>query len=206
MARVARTKRNALNGQLSLFLIAVLLITLSPDFAVSAIKMRPYSGIGLLAVDLFGSAPHEQLAFYDEPAMLRLEDIDLSKAPRHEWIFPMGEGVVPLIVMERKGAWLKVVYDDAGRESWVKQPQHNACVTWDEVFIGRMAHLLPGLQKRYYQLYAQFNGEQTGSLEPDHIFKVILLEDDWAQVESVRNGPAWLRWRDEDGRLLMGLE
>jgi hypothetical protein len=42
-------------------------------------------------------------------------------------------------------------------------------------------------------------------MTPTQLFRVVKLENDWAMVMSGQNSLGWLRWRDEDGRLLMGL-
>ncbi|NVN92599.1 MAG: hypothetical protein HXX11_18655 [Desulfuromonadales bacterium] len=171
-------------------------------------RMRPYAGIGILVLPVPSPGddqPCGRLSLYDEPAMTRLEGADLTTAPRHEWIFTMDAETLPLIVMARKGEWLRLTYDDAGREGWVKPWQRSAFETWEEFFKGRVVRLLPGLQKRHYQLYGQPGSEPLTDLTPQQLFRVLQLVNDWAQVTDDRNSTGWLRWQDEDGRLLIGL-
>jgi hypothetical protein len=44
------------------------------------------------------------------------------------------------------------------------------------------------------------------TLTTKQLFKVLRLENDWAMVLIDQNALGWLRWRDEDGRLLIGIE
>lgn len=201
---------------LSLLCLSMVALLVTPVFVQSApplassARMRPYSGIGvvLLAVSPeSGAEPYETLQRYDEPGMVRRGELDISAIPRHEWIFGPGSATVPLVVMARKGAWLKVVYDDGGREAWINPGKRGVFQAWEQFFKGRDGRMLPGLQKRYYQLYRQpGSGQALASVSPRQVFKMILLDGGWAAVMPDPNTLNWLRWRDEDGRLLIGLE
>jgi hypothetical protein len=200
--------RSVLGFVVSVLLVAALLSPASLLAASPASRVRPYAGIGILVLpvaSLVDDEPFGRLRLYDEPAMSRLEHAKLAMAPRHEWIFAMDADSLPVIVTARKGEWLKVAYDDAGREGWVKPWRRSGFETWDDFFKGWAVHLLPGLQKRYYQLFGQPGAEALAGVAPHQLFKVILLNNDWALVQDGRNLPGWLRWRDEDGRLLIGL-
>lgn len=193
----------------TVLLVAALLSPASLMAAPPAGRVRPYAGIGLLVLpvaSLVDDEPFGRLRLYDQPAMSRLEHAKLAGAPRHEWIFAMNADSLPVIVTARKGEWLKVAYDDAGREGWIKPWWRSELETWDDFFKGRPVRLLPGLQKRYYQLFGQPGAEPLAGAGPHQLFEVALLDSDWALVRDDRNLSGWLRWRDEDGRLLIGLE
>ena len=194
------------------FAVAVLMVAtlFSPvSLSASAVTgMRPYAGIGVLTLPVSSLVEDESfgwLSLYDEPAMSRLENAKLALTPRYEWIFAMDADSLPVIVMARKGEWLKVAYDDAGREGWVKPYRRSGFEMWDDFFKGRTIRLLPGLGKRYYQLFGQPGTEVLTGVASRNLFKIILLDNDWALVRDGRNLSGWLRWRDEDGRLLIGL-
>jgi hypothetical protein len=179
--------------------------------AISAAPgMRPYAGIGILmlpvsSVSVDGTS--ETLLRYDEPAISRTGELDVAGIPRHEWIFGPGGATVPLVVMARKAGWLKVVYDDAGREAWINPGRRGIFQPWEVYFKGQTGRMLPGLQKKYYQLFRQPGaGLPLAGVTPRQEFKVILLEGDWAVVMPDPDSLSWVRWRDEDGRLLIGLE
>lgn len=192
-----------------MLLVAALLCPASFAAVSPVSKMRPYAGIGILVLpvsDLVDDEPFERLRLYDEPAMFRLENAALAGSPRYDWLFAMDADSLPVIVTARKGEWLKIVYDEAGREGWVKPWRQSEFETWDDFFKGRFVRLLPGLQKRYYQLFTDSGADLLAGVTPTNLFKVIQLNNDWVQVQDDRNLAGWLRWRDEDGRLLIKLE
>jgi len=172
--------------------------------------MRPYAGIGVLMLPVSsdsGDAAYEELQRYDEPGIYRRGALEIVRIPRHEWIFGSGSAMVPLVVMAKKAGWLKVVYDDAGREAWINPGRRGTFQPWEVFFKGQAGRMLPGLQKKYYQLFRQpDSGQPLTSVTPRQVFKMILLDGDWAVVMSDPNSLNWMRWRDEDGRLLIGLE
>lgn len=189
-------------------LCALLLLCLVFPPHLHAARMRPYTGIGVLLLPLSPSLAQETLGdlpLYDQPAMVRLGVLRRSTVPRLEWILGMAQENVPVVVMARRGEWLRVTYDDAGREGWVKPWWRNAFETWDELFIGRSVRLLPGLRERYYRLFSRPDGEPLAGLTSRQLFRVETVDSDWVRVMDERNLAGWLRWRDEDGRMLLGL-
>lgn len=166
-------------------------------------KMRPYAGIGVLF--LRDAALSEPLFLYEEPGLSRIGQFNPAKAPSHGWIFGNRPGVVALMVMARKGAWLRVSYDDAGREGWLA-PARETFIPWRRFLKGQTVRLLPGLQKRYYQLYRQPGGDVFGTATSRQGFRCLRADDEWLMVMVDQKNLAWLRWRDEDGRLLVGCE
>lgn len=171
----------------------------------SAPKMRPYTGIGILLVTINEPDQSDPLYLYDEPALSRRDLLNLSAIPPYEWIFGTGTTTLPLIVTARKGAWLRVAYDDAGREAWLNPGRRHVHHSWNQFFKLHVSRMLPGLQKRHYQLYQQPGNTVLATLSVSQVFKVVRLENDWAQIVPDLTMMGWVRWRDEDGRLLMGI-
>lgn len=171
--------------------------------------MRPYSGIGVLLLTVAAGSEGERpepLRLYEEPAIVRRGELNIARIPPHDWIFGANRAVPPLVVTARKGEWLRVTYDDAGREAWLNPMRRGEFQPWEAFFKGQPARLLPGLRKQYYQLFREQGQGASVTLTPRQTFRVVTLADDWALVLSDREALGWLRWRDEDGRLLMGLE
>ena len=168
-------------------------------------RLRPYVGIGVLLVSISDTEQADPLYLYDEPALSRQGTLNLSAIPPFEWIFGTGTTSLPLIVAARRGAWLRVAYDDAGREAWLNPDRRNAYLTWNSFLKVHVCRMLPGLQKKYYQLYQLPGKHNLAVLSVTQSFKVLRLENDWAQIVPDQNTIAWVRWRDEDGRLLMGI-
>lgn len=189
-------------------LLCWVVLTTAPVVAAAAppFKMRPYAGIGLVSSGSLQEGENEEpLHLYEEPANARLMSLDLAKVPRYDWIFGANRELY-LIVASRKGKWLRVAYDEAGREAWLMPRRSSVFLSWEMFLKGRTARMLPGLQKRYYQVYQQPGSTASVSLPPGQFFKVLRLEGDWAMVMPDQRSIGWVRWRDEDGRLLVGLE
>jgi hypothetical protein len=146
----------------------------------------------------------DPLPLYEEPGLSRLGTLNPARIPRYDWIFGSAPAA-PLIVTARKGPWLRVAYDDAGREAWLNPVRPGAFQSWDFFLKDHVSRLLPGLQKRYYQLYQLPGKTVVAPLTARQFLKVLRLENDWAMVLSDQNSLGWLRWRDEDGRLLIGV-
>lgn len=187
-------------------LFAAAVASAAPTASPSPPKMRPYSGIGVLVLPMTPLADGDDpYPLYDEPAIARRGLLDMARVPPYEWIFGSHSTSLPLMVTARKGEWLRVAYDDAGREAWLNPRRPAAFHPWEEFLKGQAGTLLPGLQKRYYQLYRQPGTGMLATLPPRHPFRVVKLEQDWALVVTDQAALGWLRWRDEDGRLLVGL-
>jgi hypothetical protein len=201
-----------MNGRLiwPLLVLLVLAYASSPYCAAPPPKMRPYSGIGVAVLPGNDSSLEtvESLQLYEEPGIFRRGELSRANASGNEWILGVSKERIPLIVMARKGSWLKVCYDDAGREAWIDAKRRGSATfqSWDQFLKGQISRLLPGVRKPYYQLYQHPDRNPLFTITPKQLFKVLKLENDWAMVMmSDQQTIAWLRWRDEDGRLLVGI-
>lgn len=174
--------------------------------AAEPVKMRPYSGIGIVSLPASSVNKENELPvhLYRQPGLSRIGALDCSKLSGNDWIFGARSDSVRLIVMARKGDWLRVSYDDAGREAWIDPQRRDSFQPWDRFFKSRMSRMLPGLRKQYYQLFQQPDRNPLVVLTPKQPFRVLRLDNDWAMVVSDQAGLGWLRWRDEDGRLMIG--
>ena len=191
---------------LPVFLLFILL-AVTTAVAASSVppRMRPYTGIGVLMLTVVGDKLNDPLPLYEEPGLSRLGSLNPGKIPRYDWIFGAAPAAAPLVVTGRKGPWLRVAYDDAGREAWLNPARPDAFQPWDFFLKDHVSRLLPGLQKKYYQLYQQPGRTVLAPLTTGQYLKVLRLENDWAMVLSDQNSLGWLRWRDEDGRLRSGV-
>jgi len=193
----------------------VLSILLALLFAAAVVhpatmpKMRPYSGQGVVELSLAapeGGDAARVFALYQEPGIGRQEELQSTRAPFMEWIFKRTASHVPLLVMARKGNWLKVVYDEAGREAWLNPGRRGRYLPWESYLRHQGGRLLPGLRKQYYQLCAQPGKAPVATLTPKQLFRMLKVDTDWALVAVDQSTLGWLRWRDEDSRLLVSLE
>lgn len=188
-------------------LVVIVIMTLVAISSVAAApspppKMRPYVGIGILLLPITVSDP---VILYEEPGLSRVGELNRAKIPPLEWIIGPSPVVQPLIVMARRGTWLQVAYDDAGREAWLNPSRQMTFQVWELFFKGHVSRLLPGLQKKYYQVFQEPGISPLAVLTVKQPFKVLQFEGDWAIVLIEQNALGWLRWRDDDGRLLIGI-
>lgn len=169
--------------------------------------MRPYTGIGLVVFSQSGDASNRvlQLPMYEEPGLSRVGMLATTRLSGNEWIFGLHEGTPPLVVTARKGDWLRVHYDDAGREAWIDPQYKGRFQSWEQYLKLQTGHMLPGLKPQYYQLQHQPGGSLLAMMTPKQMFKVLKLENDWAMVLTDQARVGWVRWRDSDGRLLVGV-
>lgn len=183
-----------------------MLCSVSAYSAASPPKLRPYSGIGIAVLQGPDSGPDrgKPLHLYEEPGIFRRGELNVAVTSGNDSVFGVQGNSIRLIVVARKGNWLRVCYDDAGREAWIDIQHRGIFQTWDQFLKGQVSRLLPGLSKKYYQLFRQPGRDPLSTLTPNKFFKALKLDNDWVMVMSDQNTVGWLRWRDEDGRLLVG--
>lgn len=110
-----------------------------------------------------------------------------------------------LIVTVRKGDWFKVIYDDAGREGWIKPANRGEYLDNESWLRRNVFHILSGLPKNFYQLYKRENSEPFIPINPKNSFKIIKINGNWAQVLFDTTKIGWIRWRDDEGRFSVGI-
>ena len=187
--------------------IIVLGMTCSAGYAATPPRMRPYTGMGLIVFSQSGDAPNQELRLpmYEEPGLSRIGMLSSTRLSGNEWIFGLQEGVPPLVVSARKGEWLRVYFDDAGREAWIDPQNKGRFQSWEQFLKLQTGRMLPGLQSQYYQLQLQPGGKLLAALTPKQVFKVLKLENSWGMVLTDQSQIGWVRWRDDDGRLVIGI-
>jgi len=168
-------------------------------------KPRPVAGIGILTIHKHAAEKQESIVLYQEPGLMRTAAINPVDPSPFEHVFGNHSSRRYLIVTKRHQQWVKVIYDDAGREGWLKPDfgsEFNHYADWLRQPVTR---LLPALQKKYYQLHRTEDGAHTGNITPKQNFKILKVHNSWAQVLTEQNQLAWLQWKDDDGHLLIGL-
>lgn len=175
-----------------------------PGTAAEPLKMRPYSGIGVVRIADPGI--DDALYLYQEPGLGRIAKFTRAALSGSEWVLGRSPDSQLLIVMGRKAEWLRVVYDDAGREAWIDPRRRGQFLPWEQFLKTQVCRMLPGLRKPFYLLHRQPGRDPGAPLSPRQLFKVLRVEGEWVMVMVEQSSIGWLRWRDEDGRLLLGLD
>jgi len=176
--------------------------------AAGAQQFRPFSGSGVVIVRPLN--PESKVApvpipFYSDPGVARIVERPAAGIPNLSSILKTPAGEYPLAVMEKKGNWLRIAYDDAGREGWVERARWWDYIIWEDFLKGRVARLLPGLEKGSYALRAGSSptAPQTGALSGRESLRIIEVSDDCALVITGSGLSGWITWRDGDGRFLV---
>lgn len=183
--------------------LLILLLIMLTTSAAAALPMRPYSGIGVLRISaalISGGLP-----LYDEPGLGRSRAITSDSIQQlTTWLFGPGDELY-LLVTARKDDWVRVEYDDAGREAWLQKTRHLRYVPWELFLKGKEIIFLRNAPKNQALLCVQPSTSSSGApLTSPASMKVIQVQGDWCFVlQDKSNG--WIRWRDHDGRLLIGL-
>lgn len=182
-----------------------LIVTLAPPGLCAPPKPRPYTGIAALIAHLPLAQPETPpvIILYREPGVGRIGEFPLTRLPR----FALADGTL-LAVMEKKGKWLKIAYDEAGREGWLEPARSWECQPWEQLLRGRLVRLLPGISKERHTLRSE-PSDSASQLDPSsrqHDLRVIEVKGDWALVMAGTAFYGWLRWRDADGRFLISID
>ena len=169
---------------------------------------RPYTGSGLLIIRSPASPDSDQpgtLVLYREPEVGRVAETARGALPLLTQVIVPPAGEYPVAVMGKKGAWLKIAYDQAGREGWLEMARGWDYLPWEEFLPGRTVRLLPGLKKPYYVLRRDSapDGRELDTLTPESAVRIDRMEGDWVHVTVAPQTAGWLRWRDEGGRFLI---
>lgn len=190
----------------ALLIIFISHIISSDGYSAYKPKMRPYTGIGVLIFPR--TSPSENLdleiQLYEEPGLYRISRLKNSRLSGNQWIFGIQGEEPPLIVSARKGDWLEVFYDDAGRKAWLKPHHKMRFISWEHFLKSQTCHILPGLKPHFYQLQKTPNGALLSTLTSKQIFKLLKLENEWGMVLTEKGELGWLKWRDTDSRLTLG--
>jgi hypothetical protein len=191
--------------------VALVLLLMAAGGAPAAVKPRPLSGQGLLQLRPLpgGSATAgEPLVFYREPGLGRLIELAPDRLPTLSPALQSLDGGYRAVVTGHRRDWLRIVYDDADREGWVRLQRSWSYTPWSQFLKGRAVRLLPGLKKGFYTLRdeAVDTGPALVPVTVDQSLRVVLVEGDWVMVVVGISQAGWLRWRDDNGRFLMAVD
>lgn len=173
-------------------------------------KPRPDAGQGVLMISSFSQGEADEkggLVIYREPGIARLGEFPYSRLPGLAQIVGNVAGEIPLAALARKREWVKIAYDDASREGWIRMERSWHFEPWESFLKGRTARLLPGLRNGYSVLRreADDGAPEIATLTQQSRFKIMETRGDWAQIKVSFDVSGWLRWRDADGRFLISV-
>lgn len=148
------------------------------------------------------------LALYLEPGIGRIIELDMSDIPPLSAVMRPVPEKRQFTVTRKKGDWVRIVYDDAGREGWFLLPRQWRFQSWDRYLRGREVRPVAGVRKESLQLYSAPSGGATvlETMERERSLRVLDVYDGWILVLVDMSRSGWLRWKDDDGRFLVSVE
>lgn len=188
-------------SRVTLTLLAII-FTVTTLNAAQPAKARVPAGIGLLLL------PEErrELVIYREPKIERLIVQPLKALPALQFI-TVRQQQVPIVVTSSKPGFYRVVYDDGEREGWIDAGRSDETfLRWHKLLPGRKVMLISGLRKEFYTLRSSptLFASATVPVEKGKPLAVIAIDNNWMQIRTEAGSSGWLRWQDENGRLVIG--
>jgi hypothetical protein len=147
------------------------------------------------------------VVLYREPGLGRIAEVDAVRFPRIFPEFTSPEGCLAIVVTAKMLDWYRVVYDDGEREGWIEGRLSYRYQRWGDVLQGRRIVLPDGMKSDHYLLRTVPDPayEAHGKIVKGSGVTVISSDGDWVQVRSDSDVIGWLRWRDDNGRLLISV-
>lgn len=184
-------------------IILISLLSISTAVAASPVKARSLSGMGILLI----SKEHPQLSLFKEPSIGRISEINLSTLPESQSI-STSEQFKSAIVTLKKGNWYRILYDDGEREGWIEGRSSYHFYRWEKLLANKEIILTGGLRKEFYLLHrtADSISGTIETLAKGSTLTSLNVEGDWIRVMTASQSQGWLRWRDENSRLVISIK
>jgi SH3-like domain-containing protein len=188
-------------------LFVTITIFTAPATAAAPVKARVPSGIGILLIHAGTAEKTAPLVIFREPSLGRVAEIGADRLPSLSQSVSSPEGVIPVIVTVKKSGWYRIIYDDSEREGWIEGSSSQQFYRWEELLRNRPITLIGGLRKEFYLLRRSpdISAEGISPLEKGSRVTALVADGDWIKVSTVSQTDGWIRWRDENGRLVIAL-
>lgn len=147
-----------------------------------------------------GAAP---LIIYREPGVGRIAAPTFPEMATSVPSYASSEGTLLVPASRRMGQWIRIHYDDAGREGWIRMERSWRFVPWEDFLPGTTVRLLPGLNKIFYTPHSGPAGNlaDSGQSLQNETLRIEAVAGQWARAKTISGASVWVRWRDDDGRL-----
>lgn len=189
--------------------VALCLVLFSAPNPAAAPKPRLQAGEGILIIRPLAPRPAAStLTLFRDPGVGRITDMDVGDLPTLSPVVPVSSGGSAAVVTARQGEWLRIIYDDAGREGWIEPDRAWHYAEWQTFLKGKAIRPLAGKARKNCVLRSEPSLDALNEtiLTKPHCLRVVEIRGDWAFVVSNLSGSGWLRWRDGDGRFLVAID
>lgn len=188
-------------------LLVTIALFAAPASAAAPVKARVLSGIGILLIRNGSPEEPSPLALFKEPSLGRIAGIDVTKLPVLSQTISQQEGITPVIVTSKKSGWYRIIYDEGERDGWVKGRSSYQFHRWEELLSNSPVSLIGGLRKEFYLLRKtpDNSAESISTLGKGIRATSLQVEGDWLRVSTDSQLKGWIRWRDENSRLVIAI-
>ena len=186
-------------------LLLTFLVSALPVAAAAPVKARIPSGIGILLINKVPAGINTPIIIYKEPSLGRLAEREPGRLPSLSQSISSPDLSVPAIVTLKKSGWYRIIYDDGEREGWIENQPSYKFIKWADLLRGRSVSLIGGLRKEFYILHrkATVSSEQIEPVEKGKLFTSLRVNGDWMLLMTDTGAQGWLRWKDDNGRLVI---
>lgn len=189
-------------------LLTAMLLATAPAAIAAPVKARVPSGIGVLLMSKVPEHKRSPLIIYDEPSLGRITEINPASLPSLSQSIASGDESVPVIVTSVRAGWYRIIYDEGEREGWIEGRSSYQFHRWKELLANREVALIGGLKKEYYLLRktAGNTAASAETLTKGTGFISLFADGDWIRAMTGSRSQGWLRWRDDNSRLVISLQ
>jgi SH3-like domain-containing protein len=179
----------------------------SPATAAAPVKARVLSGIGIVLISIGTAEKPSPLIIFKEPSLGRISEIDAGRLPSLSQSITTQEGIMPAIVTSKKSGWYRIIFDDGEREGWIQVRSSYQFYRWEELLRNRTVSLIGGLRQEFYQLRRNpdSSSESINPLGKGSRVTSLEAEGDWIRVFTDSRTEGWIRWHDENSRLVIAV-
>jgi hypothetical protein len=195
----------------STLLVAVACIVQLFCTSAPAASERPRAGMGILFLRPAFSAQAgelKELALYESPGIGQIALINAARLPSLSLAVSVPSGAYVVAATGKRGDWFRLAHDDAGREGWIEGRGYWDYYRWPDFLPGRVAVLLPGLRASLTTVRQNplDTSPPRGSISPGQKVHIVEIRDRWALIRTDDGTCGWLRWCDNDGKLVILVE
>ncbi len=160
------------------------------------------AGIGVLLKTVKQSAPLQLFEKPDSASQL-LTGCSPRQIPQIRGKGQQAESRV--LVTDATNSWVQVVCTQTASAAWIEVGKEYQFIPWKEFLKEKQVQLLPGLSKEQYAVYDAEEKQVLQQLTPRDQLLVENVVEQWLLVRSDKVVLGWLRWRDPNGVLLVGV-